>query len=67
MQIRKYIYITQNDKILTFKKHSKKTSLNSPERDKTLLYIGSEVLKSQHAGYTDDEIYVPLIIIDKTN
>ena len=32
--------------------------------DKTLLYIGSEVLKSQHAGYTDDEIYVPLIIID---
>ena len=32
--------------------------------DKTLLYIGSEVLKSQHAGYTDDEIYVPLIVID---
>ena len=33
--------------------------------DKTLLYIGSEVLKSQHAGYTDDEIYVPLIVINK--
>lgn len=32
--------------------------------DKTLLYEGSEVLKSQHAGYTDDEILVPLIIID---
>ena len=32
--------------------------------DKALLYIGSEVLKSQHAGYTDDEIYVPLIVID---
>ena len=32
--------------------------------DKTLLYIGSEVLKSQHAGYTDDEIFVPLIVID---
>lgn len=32
--------------------------------DKTILYIGSEVLKSQHAGYTDDEIYVPLIVIN---
>ena len=32
--------------------------------DKTILYIGSEVLKSQHAGYTEDEIYVPLIVID---
>jgi len=32
--------------------------------DKTLLYIGSEKLKSHHAGYTDDEIYVPLIVID---
>ena len=32
--------------------------------DKTLLYEGSEVLKSQHAGYTDDEILVSLIIID---
>ena len=34
--------------------------------NKTLLYTGSEVLVSQHAGYTDDEIYVPLIVI-KTN
>ena len=33
--------------------------------DKTLLYIGSEILKSHHAGYTDDEILVPLIVIDK--
>ena len=32
--------------------------------DKTLLYEGNEVLKSQHAGYTDDEIFVPLIVID---
>ena len=31
--------------------------------DKTLLYTGSEVLKSQHAGYTEDEILVPLIMI----
>ncbi len=32
--------------------------------DKTLLYIGNSELKSHHAGYTDDEIYVPLIVID---
>ena len=32
--------------------------------DKTLLYIGSEILKSQHAGYTEDEIFVPLIVVD---
>ena len=31
--------------------------------DKTLLYTGSEVLKSQHAGYTDDEILVPLVMV----
>ena len=31
--------------------------------DKTLLYTGSDVLKSQHAGYTSDEILVPLIMI----
>ena len=31
--------------------------------DKTLLYTGSDILKSQHAGYTDDEILVPLIKI----
>ncbi len=34
--------------------------------DKTLLYIGNEVLKSHHAGYTDDEIYVPLIVVNKS-
>lgn len=33
--------------------------------DKALLYIGSDVLKSHHAGYTNDEIFVPLIVIDK--
>lgn len=32
--------------------------------NKTLIYRGFEELKSQHAGYTDDEIYVPLIVID---
>jgi Uncharacterized proteins of the AP superfamily len=31
--------------------------------NKTLIYNGSEILKSQHAGYTDDEILVPLIVI----
>ena len=31
--------------------------------NKTLLYNGNEILKSHHAGYTDDEILVPLIII----
>ena len=31
--------------------------------NKTLLYTGSTQLKSQHAGYTDDEILVPLILI----
>ncbi len=35
--------------------------------DKTLLYTGSEILKSQHAGYTDDEIFVPLIVIKTKN
>ena len=32
--------------------------------NKTLLYGGAEILKSHHAGYTDDEIYVPLIVIN---
>ena len=31
--------------------------------DKTLIYDGSEELLSQHAGYTDDEILVPLIVV----
>ena len=34
--------------------------------NKTLLMDGDEELFSQHAGYTDDEIYIPLIVIDKT-
>ena len=34
--------------------------------NKTIIYKGNSELKSQHAGYTDDEIYVPLIVI-KTN
>lgn len=33
--------------------------------NKALIYGGTEVLKSQHAGYTEDEIIVPLIIINK--
>ena len=34
--------------------------------NKTLLHNGSIVLKSQHAGYTDDELLVPLIVIKTT-
>lgn len=34
--------------------------------NKALLMDGDEELYSQHAGYTEDEIFVPLIIIDKT-
>lgn len=30
--------------------------------NKTLLYEGNDILKSQHAGYTDDEILVPLVM-----
>ena len=33
--------------------------------NKTLIMDGDDELFSQHAGYTDDEIYIPLIIIDK--
>lgn len=36
------------------------------ESNKCLVMEGDEVLTSQHAGYSDDEIYVPLIIIDRT-
>lgn len=32
--------------------------------NKTILFNGDAILKSQHAGYTDDEIYIPLIVID---
>lgn len=31
--------------------------------NKTILYTGSIPLMSQHAGYTDDEIFIPLIVI----
>lgn len=34
--------------------------------NKTLLAENDEIDFSQHAGYTDDEIFIPLIIIDKT-
>ena len=34
--------------------------------NKALLHTGDIILKSHHAGYTDDEIFVPLIMI-KTN
>lgn len=36
------------------------------DSNKALVSDGDERLVSQHAGYTDDEIYIPLIIIDKT-
>lgn len=32
--------------------------------NKTILDNDNEILKSHHAGYTDDEIYVPLIVIN---
>ncbi len=32
--------------------------------NKAILSDGNEVLKSQHAGYTNDEIYIPLIVIN---
>lgn len=32
--------------------------------NKAILYIGNKAFKSQHAGYTDDEILVPLIVIE---
>lgn len=37
--------------------------LSIAKSDKALLYNGDEALKSQHAGYTEDEILVPLIMI----
>lgn len=32
-----------------------------------IVTTGDEVLYSQHAGYTDDEIFIPLIVIDRTS
>ncbi len=37
----------------------------SETSNKCLLTEGDDALFSHHAGYTDDEIYVPLIVIDK--
>lgn len=33
--------------------------------NKCIITDGDKVVKSQHAGYTEDEIYVPLIVVDK--
>ena len=33
--------------------------------NKTINYHKKDVKKSHHAGYTDDEIYVPLIVVKK--
>ena len=33
--------------------------------NKAILHGDSTLLKSQHAGYTDDEIFVPLIVINR--
>lgn len=37
------------------------------DSDKCIIAEGDTPLTSQHAGYSDDEIYIPLIIIDKTS
>jgi hypothetical protein len=36
------------------------------DSNKCIITEGDEVFTSHHAGYSDDEIYVPLIVIDKT-
>ena len=36
------------------------------ESNKCLITDGDKVLLSQYSGYSDDEIYIPLIIIDNT-
>ena len=33
--------------------------------NKSIIYGGSTPLVSQHAGYTDDEIFVPLVLIKR--
>jgi len=33
--------------------------------DKSILTTGDKNHKSKHAGYSDDEIYVPLIVVDR--
>ena len=37
------VILTKDRQILTFKKHKKALSQNSPEKDKTLLYIGGHI------------------------
>ena len=32
------------------------------DTDKCIVFNGDEILCSQHAGYNDDEIYVPIIL-----
>ena len=55
--------------ILLFNLSGKKTSmLNAPvvfNSNKCLVSDGDEILVSQHAGYTDDEVYIPLIKVLK--
>lgn len=35
------------------------------ESNKCIITEGDEILVSHHAGYSDDEIYVPLIVVDR--
>lgn len=35
------------------------------DSNKTIISQGDDILYSQHAGYTDDEVYIPLIIVSK--
>ena len=35
------------------------------ETGKCIVSSGDDVYVSHHAGYSDDEIYVPLILVDK--
>ena len=58
-QVRKLIQI-RNDKV---------EKLCNEIQDTIIIIIadhGHKEHKSQHAGYSDDEIYVPLIVVGKT-
>ena len=35
------------------------------DSNKCIITKGDKVVKSQHAGYSEDELYVPLIVVDK--
>ena len=37
------VMITQDNKVLTIRKHAKATGVSSPEKDKTLLYLGGHL------------------------